>query len=345
MRIIKPGYSVGRTARMLLIILILIVLVASILFTTMYVVASAEIADMPVSESVTVGSTAVAVPLQRFVPQLAKAAPRVPISLGLPASEGSSARPVGVALPPDDARLIDIYPALKARADANDPVAACRLAEDLFLCGDELSASATLSPKKNSVTTLKQWRGDRCTGWAPSSEPREPWEYKLRAALLGHVESMLNFAAHPLLTPGGVPDSPKFIAAYRQYSTMLLFAASQYGNRLAILDLAMRFEGFNPWEIITIGSESAIKKDLVAAYSLYYLIELLDTENGSSARQRDFLNRRLASLGTSIGDQVPLARARAVEIFKGMSPTARKQSKTPQSLSGKFDINQRCSSG
>ena len=150
-------------------------------------------------------------------------------------------------LPPDGVALADLYPELKARADAGDARANCRLALELNRCrqvaialdaASDLVAAHRTDAAQNATTAAElvamSERDAGICGHAPPEDPDNSWRYLLRAAQAGHVPSILRFVIEPPL------DEVDFVAdmegweAYRRFAPELLRFAADSGDVRAI---------------------------------------------------------------------------------------------------------------
>lgn len=170
------------------------------------------------------------------------------------------------ALPPLDAKVADIYDELKARAQRGDGKAACRLAIDLQQCADRdfmlegADRAAQLlqergAPKEGEASTWDERRlqfaqhqvdyalalDERCKGvsTAQMTEHSQLWR---RAALTGHVPSMVHYARGDGFRMRETLDNLDALAQYKSEAERLMRAAAAAGSVEAAQQLALGYQ-------------------------------------------------------------------------------------------------------
>jgi hypothetical protein len=126
---------------------------------------------------------------------------------------------------------------LKARADAGDTTASCKLAQRLKGCREarELSARieealthAALRDDTDAAAIIAQYEADRlsyersCGTGIPTNVVLREWEYLLRAAQAGHAPSMYRFVLNPPVDQSRPLEYLDAMEAYNRFALTLI---------------------------------------------------------------------------------------------------------------------------
>lgn len=164
---------------------------------------------------------------------------------GTPAAESTSAE-----LPRRDARIVDHFDELEARARRGERAAACRLGFDLLLCRERESMADSIrffidsgarnpGGTESSVTIVQELEGKLeraamiCDG-LPSATRDDAWRHLARAANLGDARAAARFAGYP---PFSLIDDGSDVHARRYHAAnarRLLLQAFEAGNPEAL---------------------------------------------------------------------------------------------------------------
>lgn len=243
---------------------------------------------------------------------------------GTPVSSATQTSPAAPPLPNPSARLVDIYQALDERAKSGDLRAACRLASDMYRCrflpqlsavldteitraagaqaGSDLEASAS-----SRIDDLRQRMASSeqiCAGM-DARISMKAWEYLLRAANQGHVDSMLHFAIQPPLDEAAFLNDQEGWAAYRDHAVPLLERAAASGSTLALYQLyRMHLGGAMP------GGIETQHRDPARAFAYGEILARY-----SSAQDRPALEARLSRMASELtASQIHEARLAVARI-------------------------------
>jgi hypothetical protein len=153
----------------------------------------------------------------------------------------------------DDMPVVEMLELLGSRARSGDPVAACELARALGQCRiQSLQARVTRPPPPDgagppaleryvdSEAQRQEWAerlARRCDG-VGHGELAEAVEFTARAAINGHLPSLIEFINAPILSAGDFIRSPALADAYRRQAWPLLqraFAAGHSGAAAAAM--------------------------------------------------------------------------------------------------------------
>ncbi|APV51484.1 hypothetical protein BWI17_18375 [Betaproteobacteria bacterium GR16-43] len=165
-------------------------------------------------------------------------------------------------LPPIGAKLVEIYPRLRAEASEGNVRASCRLAFELERCQRDLPrwiqgltiADAKIAKAETSEARERYEKGkaytqreiesatDICAGFVDTEGVR-PWQYLFNAALAGHTPSMARFALAPPLNPLNVTQDLEGVAAYRTYAPDFLRQAADSGYGPAVSGMVAETSG------------------------------------------------------------------------------------------------------
>ena len=208
----------------------------------------------------------------------------------------ASTPPAAAPLPPLDAKLADIYDALKARVEQGDGRAACRLAAELQQCADRDfmlegadRAARMLDERGEQAATPgrepSQWESrrlsmaqqqidfalaldERCKGISEAqlADHTNLWR---RAALSGHVPSMVHYAKGDGFRMRATLDNLEALATYKSEAERMMRQAAAAGSAEAVQQLFGAYiEQRNPWSNLF---QQAVKPDVVEAQAIYSL--------------------------------------------------------------------------
>ncbi|MBK6726628.1 MAG: hypothetical protein IPG63_05105 [Xanthomonadales bacterium] len=184
-------------------------------------------------------------------------------------------------LPRWDAKLVDVLPALKARADAGDHVAACHIGLALSACAWSISLQpspaeirqtrseddATIERMARLATdTFRPGREKTCAD-LPASELELRFQYAQQAADAGVGAAMLAYAEGvPLLSIDAILRHPEWLEAHRQRAPRYIAELIRRGDRFAAFLLSMGSDGM---QMSLLGK--ALQMDEVTAATFWYL--------------------------------------------------------------------------
>lgn len=194
-------------------------------------------------------------------------------------------------LPPWDAKLADVLPALKARADAGDHVAACHIGLALSACAawmDHQPSPAELrqvSPDdKDTIDRMARLSGDMrrpgrektCDG-LPESELEQSFAYLQQSADAGNTTAMLAYAEGiPLQSFNMMFRHPEWLEAHRQRAPRYVAELIRRGDRFMAFLLSMNGDGM---QMSLLGK--ALDMDQTTAATAWYLgREVLPRQTG-----------------------------------------------------------------
>lgn len=182
-----------------------------------------------------------------------------PLPAATPVNAGTGEQPVTggtAALPPPDAPLAQILPALVRRADAGDGKAACRLAMELIRC-TQVADWASISMPKNDEhqqetdpaldeywDQRRLWQLERqmqCRG-VPASLRDRGSHYLVQAAHAGEPEAMVRYAEGGHWPPSGrgIVADPGF-DAWRRDAAAMMYRALAAGAPEAVQLLMINY--------------------------------------------------------------------------------------------------------
>ena len=184
-------------------------------------------------------------------------------------------------LPPWDAKLVNVLPALKARADAGDHVAACHIGLALSACAMSLSFAPSkaelrqLDPNDDEAVEQLAWRSQdffkpgrdaTCVGLDPSAM-EERFAYLQQAADAGNGAAMLAYAEGiPFQFFEAMYRHPEWLEAHRQRAPRYVAELIRRGDRFMAFLLSMHNDGM---QISPLGK--ALQMDELTAATFWYL--------------------------------------------------------------------------
>lgn len=184
-------------------------------------------------------------------------------------------------LPPWDAKLVDVLPALKARADAGDHVAACHIGLALSACAMSLSYAPSkaelrqLDPSDKEAIDRLAWRSQdfrrpgrdaTCVGLDPLAM-EERFAYLQQAADAGNGAAMLAYAEGvPLQFFEAMFRHPEWLEAHRQRTPRYVAELIRRGDRFMAFLLSMGNDGM---QMSLLGK--ALEMDELTAATFWYL--------------------------------------------------------------------------
>jgi len=184
-------------------------------------------------------------------------------------------------LPPWDAKLADVLPALKARADAGDHAAACHIGLALSACAlwldSQPSAAALRQMRLNDEGTIERMarlaadtyrpgRENTCKG-LPAQALEQRFAYLQQAADAGNDAAMLAFAEGvPLLGIETTVSHPEWVEAHRRLAPSYLIELIRRGDRYAAFLVFMASDGM---QVSFLGQ--ALQMDEMTAATFWYL--------------------------------------------------------------------------
>ena len=195
-------------------------------------------------------------------------------------------------LPPHDVPLADIRAELEARARSGDRRAACRLATDLIRCQSlpmmramtgamerslEREGAADegrtgfridmIARTQNRLETLEPL----CAGIEPE-DAREGFDWLLRAAELGHVPSMVEFARRPAVPFQSYLNELDRLRVYRDRAPEIAMRAIAAGDASLLPELASaHLSGESPWGMNPL--QQLARADDATAYAYWSLFQ------------------------------------------------------------------------
>lgn len=203
-------------------------------------------------------------------------------------------------LPPLDARVVEHFDDLQARAQRGEVAAACRLGYDLMLCreipeleksaaffvdsaarGNEAMRTGTVELIRRIEARLARARAI-CEGTTPA-QLRSAWRYMALAAELGHPDAGAAFAVDPPL------DRQNFLADldgwryYRDNAARLLRRAAANGSWSAIYFLQGDYAGRNPG----FDRPPAVEADPLMAVAYALVLERVGDADTAGARGQE----------------------------------------------------------
>ncbi len=206
---------------------------------------------------------------------------------------GALAAPPVPALPPHDVPLAQISDELEERARAGDRRAACRLAVDLIRCQElpqmrsmstmmerSLASDETdptnsgfridfLARTQNRIETLEPM----CAGIG-EDDARRGFDWLLRAAELGHVPSMAEFARRPAVPFQSYLGELERLRLYRERAPEMAQRALAAGDVSLLSELAQaHLSASGRWGFSALGQ--LVEKDDATAYAYYALTQRL----------------------------------------------------------------------
>ncbi len=247
-------------------------------------------------------------------------------------------------LPPLDTKVVDVYAQLHERAAQGDGRAACRLAIELQQCADRdfmlqgadraaqmLQQSGQQPRDAGGAAGWGQRRlevaqqqidyalalDERCDGVTETQlvEHADLWR---RAALTGHVPSMVHYARGDGFRMRATLDSLDRLAQYKGEAERIMRSAAAAGSVEAAQQLAHAYqETRGPWASLL---QQAVKPNPFEALTLHELAELRDYPPIADPREAERWNRNSAFVdGEGFRfdhSQLAQAKARAQEIDK-----------------------------
>ncbi len=240
-------------------------------------------------------------------------APRAPGAAPAPLP---ALRATAAPLPPLDAALIDVLPALETRARAGDKAAACRLALDVELCRQQPQLGAAIPFFEQAAAREATTRDDDvdflaridslhqraeavCAGLDVAWIEDRGWRYLLQAAQ-GDARLATRYAASPPMSMTNFLEQPEAWQAYAAHAAHLLRWAGEQGDPRAWYYLQRAYMGRSTLR----GMPSAIPADPARAA----LMALVLREFSDASTQRA-LDADLATLRETLGE----ARWSAIE--------------------------------
>jgi hypothetical protein len=200
---------------------------------------------------------------QATAPDGASDASRVARPASAPRAAQAPPRPVPMELPPPDAPLAAVMPALVRAARAGDPGAMCRLAFEMMRCGPNLEGMRRREAEYTDMLVYAEPEADAKSGLlgllARNTAKREaleaicagvvlpadlkPWRLLRDAARAGHVPSMVRFGANFPLEFDHMLDDLDALASYRDDRLGFLEQAAAQGNAKAAYAAFSEFSG------------------------------------------------------------------------------------------------------
>ncbi len=184
-------------------------------------------------------------------------------------------------LPPWDAKLVDVLPALKARADAGDQVAACHIGLALSACAHAHSYAPSkalirqVDPNDKEAIDRMAWmtqdirrpgREATCVGLDPSAM-EERFAYLQQAADAGNGAAMLAYAEGvPLQFFEAMYRHPEWLEAHRQRVPRYVAELIRRGDRFMAFLLSMGNDGMQMSPLA-----KALQMDEPTAATFWYL--------------------------------------------------------------------------
>ncbi len=184
-------------------------------------------------------------------------------------------------LPPWDAKLVDVLPALKARADAGDHVAACHIGLALSVCAAWLhhqpspAALRQIDPEDKEAITRAAWlssdlrrpgREKTCAGLSESALD-ESFAYLQQSADAGNTAAMLAYAeGMPLQSFDAMYRHPEWLEAHRQRAPRYVAELIRRGDRFMAFLLSMNNDGM---QMSILGK--SLQMDEMTAATFWYL--------------------------------------------------------------------------
>ena len=184
-------------------------------------------------------------------------------------------------LPSWDAKLVDVLPALKARADAGDHTAACHIGLALSACAlwvvGQPSAAAIRQMRLNdedtiermarlSVDTFRPGRENTCKD-LPAQALEQRFAYLQQAADAGNGAAMLAYAEGiPLAAMETAVRHPEWVEAHRRLAPRYLTELIRRGDRYAAFLVSMASDGM---QLSFLGK--ALQMDEMTAATFWYL--------------------------------------------------------------------------
>lgn len=261
-------------------------------------------------------------------------------------SLGVSSRPWNQSAdaPPENTPLTSIWQLLKAKADAGDAYASCRLAMELLRCSlynKYEVAAAEKNDKRNELatkdanTTEREWKRinsmkDRyatnasvCKGFQ-NTEDLSSDLYILQSALLGHEGAKQFVATVPSadMVRGNVNFD--MLVARKEYAMKFLNELAGKGNQSAISELAFLFAGKSRWNQLGLKGVPDVSYADAAVYAI--AADLLETQRrATNPRPNDspeqFSMLQFLSLDKSLpASELQIAEAKAKQLLASTSP-------------------------
>lgn len=241
-----------------------------------------------------------ATPPEAVVRTLFPSAPGATDPPGTSAAREAGKPTASPPLPPLDARVVEHFDELQARAQRGEVAAACRLGYDLMLCreipqlersvsffvdsaarGNEATRTGTVELIRRIETRLARARSI-CEGATPA-QLRSAWRYMALAAELGHADAGAAFAVDPPL------DRQNFLVDldgwryYRDNAARLLRRAAANGSWSAIYFLQGDYAGRNPG----FDRPPAVEADPLMAVAYALVLERVGDADTAGARGQE----------------------------------------------------------
>ncbi|MDR7136112.1 hypothetical protein J2X06_003330 [Lysobacter niastensis] len=220
----------------------------------------------------------------------------LPGKLRAAADAAASTSPTGSAPLPHSLYLKDDYPQLIARSQNGDARATCQLATNLDFCAgaeedakrlgearERIEQINTSNPSKQGTlatfTELARLRGEYCVG-VPTASPSERVRYWRRAAMAGHLPSLLHYASGRAFRSNETLALLDELKAFRSEALPMMKEAATSGSFQANVMLARVYSPERPPNRAALLEQAVGKKDKAKALAYFMVAEQIARQGG-----------------------------------------------------------------